>query len=182
MHRAILSVLLAVPLITMPLVVTPSALATPFVIVGDTRIGDFRTGQGAQIPPAGTLPAAIKAFGQPSTRRDPHDPSNCNVTWKSIGVTALFYNLAGADPCKRSGFSGFFLKATMTDRRWQTDKGLRIGDSVARLRRIYPRSRQSGADWILSTSGTGIYTSSSVATSSNGRVRSFTVAYPAGGD
>ena len=41
---------------------------------------------------------------------------------------------------------------TLTDHRWHTQRGLRVGDSLARLRHLYPKAHQTAASG-TSTSG-----------------------------
>jgi hypothetical protein len=41
--------------------------------------------------------------------------------------------------------------AEISSRQWRTDRGLRVGESVARLRTLYPRASRHRASWWLAT-------------------------------
>ncbi len=89
-------------------------------------IGDFR-------PPRNPrLGAAIRAYGDPSSTSGGGEI--CRVRWADIGVRITFQNFGGVDSCEPSG--GRAQKAVVQgDTRWRTVKGLRIGNTVARLER-----------------------------------------------
>jgi hypothetical protein len=81
--------------------------------------------------------------------------------------------------------------AWQVNRRWRTSRGLRIGDSVTRLRRLYPRAGFHRrplywAGWWLVVR-TSVYGETHEypglrARVRNGRVTAFVVEYAAGGD
>ena len=102
--------------------------ATPsFVIRGDHSVGG--------LPLAGTKAQAVAIFGPPTTVRV-HKPYECFVSWRRYGLSVDFFAFEGA-PCATGGA----LTLTVTGTRWQTEKGLRIGDSVSRLRTRYPGAK-----------------------------------------
>jgi len=84
---------------------------------------------------------AIAAFGRPSSRGTDAPESNvCTVRWQTPGLDVGFAWSGG--PCRpknlaRATWAGMRLFGS----RWKTSAGLRIGDSVARIRRIYPSAR-----------------------------------------
>jgi hypothetical protein len=89
----------------------------------------------------GNLPQAITLFGVPSyyTRSG----GGCPATWQDIGLEVDFGNFGGADPC---GPQGRITKSTFHLREgeqagWQTNLGLKLGDSQDRLIQLYPRNR-----------------------------------------
>jgi hypothetical protein len=170
------------------LVVAAAALAlgaggvSSFVIQGDHKIGGYA------VKADGSLRGAVREFGAPSSRRRRFQATACDVRWRDLGLRIEFYNLGGTDAC--SG-AGRFLRATITSRRWRTAKGLRVGDSVARLRRLYPRAtfrrdRFYGAGWWLVTRVSRVGTTSRYpglqARVRSGRVSALVLQYPAGGD
>ena len=168
--------------------VVACALAVPAVAAAPSSViqGDYRIGSYAVMADGG-LRGAIAAFGPTSTRR--RDGEFCQVRWRSHGIRASFYNLGGLNPCTPAG--GRFSEATMSGSRWQTAKGLAIGAPLARLRALYPRAtyrvdRFYGRGWWLvvrrSRFGVPQDYPGLRATIRNGRVSSFVVSYPAGGD
>jgi hypothetical protein len=130
-------------LVLVGLVAAPAAGAQSFVIkargsrttLGTVQaIGDFKP---ARNP---TLRAAIRAFGEPSSRRGGGEI--CRVRWNPLGVRITFQNFGGVDSCTPRG--GRAQKAVVGgDRRWRTGRGLRLGDGVAKARRLYPNARQT---------------------------------------
>ena len=153
-----------------------------FVIQGDYKIGGYA------VKADGTLGGAVDEFGDPTTRRRARG-IGCDLAWRSLGLRIEFYNLGGQDACSREG--GRFGGATITSRRWRTSKGLRVGDSVARIRRLYPRATYHAGgfysrSWWLVTRytriGTNGYYPGLRARVRNGRVASLVIEYAAGGD
>ena len=167
--------------VVLALATSPSALGhePSFVIQGDFRIGGYA------VKRDGSLRGMIAAFDQPSTvRRGTRYREICYVAWRPIGLRVTFYNLGGGNPCAPE--LGRFSRATMTSKRWRTTLGLRVGDSVQRLRTLYPRARTQGASrWLVvrrSPFGEGGLYAGLAARMLRGRVRAFVVQYPAGGD
>jgi hypothetical protein len=156
-----------------------SALAASFVIQGDYRIGGYA------VKADGSLAGAIDQFGQPtSIRRDARFREFCYVRWAGLGMRMTLYNLGGVNPCRPS--AGRFSDALITGRRWRTANGLAMRDSLARLRRLYPRATRHGAWWWLVTRrspfGERLLYPGLAAKVRRGRVVAFAVSYAAGGD
>jgi hypothetical protein len=99
-----------------------------FTIVGDRIVGGVRMGA--------TLDDATTVLGMPEVRRRLND-YECRAGWRTIGLTLLFLDLSNADPCGE----GALVRATAASAKWQTGKGLRVGDPVARLRNLYRSAR-----------------------------------------
>jgi hypothetical protein len=160
--------------------------ARPFVVeargsetsLGVVRaIGDFRPARNPR------LGAAIRAFGRPSSRRGGGEI--CRVRWADLGVRITFQNFGGVDSCEPSG--GRAQKAVVGgDSRWRTAKGLRVGNRVARLRRLYPRARRTPRGFRLAQGilpfGTPVPYAVLGARVTGGRVRAFTLFIGAAGD
>jgi hypothetical protein len=153
-----------------------------FVIAGGAKVGAFA------VKTDGSLAGAIRAFGQPRLRRA---GGACTATWAQHGLAMNFYNLGGANPCTPR--FGRFSKAVVHGTRWRTDKGLRIGMASTSIRRYYPRatfkrglrfSWPSG--WWLVTRrelfGRAGFYPGLLAETARGKVVSFELRYPAGGD
>jgi hypothetical protein len=160
--------------------------ARPFVVeargsetgLGVVRaIGDFRPARNPR------LGAAIRAFGRPSSRRGGGEI--CRVRWADLGVRITFQNFGGADSCEPSG--GRAQKAVVGgDSRWRTAKGLRVGNRVAKLRRLYPRARRTPRGFRLAEGilpfGAPVPYAVLGARVTGGRVRAFTLFVGAAGD
>ena len=125
------------------LAATPAAEARSFVIdargsdttLGEVRaIGDFKPARNPR------LGAAIRAYGRPSSRRGGGEI--CRVRWARLGVRITFQNFGGVDSC-RPRFGRAQKAVVSGDRPWRTGKGLRLGDGVGRLQRLYPDARRS---------------------------------------
>jgi hypothetical protein len=114
-------------------VTASSALASPadFTVQADRQIGAFPTST-----PTSTATRAKTVFGAPTSQR--RIASNqCRLVWRGRGLSMAFLEF---DPKKNACRTGFFVQATTIGRAWHTVKGLRIGNSVARLRTLYPRA------------------------------------------
>ena len=105
------------------------AAAPVHVINGDRNAGGIGI--------ARSTPAHVKAlFGAPSTSRVT-SPRSCLQGWKAARLAVTFFTFE-EKPCAR----GVALIVTVTGRAaWRTAKGLRVGDTAARLRKLYPRAR-----------------------------------------
>jgi hypothetical protein len=101
------------------------AASAPFLIVSDKVVGGVRM--------TATLPQARAVLGAPDrTRRV--SARECRAVWRPLGLTLTFLDLSNGAPCSR----GALVIAIATAVQWHTTKGLRVGDSVARLRTLYP--------------------------------------------
>jgi hypothetical protein len=98
---------------------------------------------------AGPTPASLyAAFGSPSAC----SASTWVANWHSIGLRVRFDSLSapppGVDVCSGSTWPSISLMY-FTDERWHTDRGLRVGDSLVRLRARYPHARRASGRWWL---------------------------------
>jgi hypothetical protein len=120
-----------------------AALLTPanhLVEVPDSghivRVGDFKPQQklGNHDFPGGVAPVrrnAIRAFGQPDKR----DAQGCANVWSKLGLRLITADFGGGPPCATSTP---VQKIEITSRTWVTERGLRVGDSLDRVRELYP--------------------------------------------
>jgi hypothetical protein len=100
------------------------------VIHGDRDIGGIKLGRT-------TLPQAARLFD--GTRHIKREPNSCLVTWPRIGLTVDFGTI-GTDPTKPC-VGGTAFTVTVTNRlSWRTVVGLRVGDTAARVRALYPHA------------------------------------------
>lgn len=103
-----------------------------------------------------SYPAAVEAFGPP-TSRQPSGRSgsgSCTVRWAGLGLAMAFVSTSRA-PCSSASLdSSVWFGATISDERWRTDRGLRVGDTLPTLRRLYPRAKRRSVPagspiWVL---------------------------------
>jgi hypothetical protein len=119
--------------------VVVAVAAGTLVVSGDRSVGGVAVGHG-------TLAQATARFGLPTSQRVEGHGLTCHVTWRRLGLTVDFLDFAD-HACRDGGL----VTATMTSRtRWRTALGLRVGDAVARLRRLYPHARlHSDGYWLV---------------------------------
>src|SRR5436189_623716 len=114
------------------------ALALPsFTIGADHTVGPLRVG-------SATPAHARAAYGSPSALG--RSGTTCTGRWRGPSLSPGFLSFE-ANPCS----SGILVRAVATNRRWRTDRGLRIGDSRARLRALYPHATAHRDGWWLVT-------------------------------
>ena len=139
-------------------------------------IGDFK-------PPTGpTLRKAVRAYGATTSRRGGGEI--CRVRWAGLGALIIFQNFGGSDSC---GPRGLAQKAVLTgERPWRTEAGLRIGDGVAKLRRLHPGAKRTPRGFRLVEAilpfGTPVSYAVLGARVSGGKVTAFTMFVGAAGD
>jgi hypothetical protein len=120
--------------------ILPCALAggSSVIRVGveSQTIGSWRTGT------TPTFAEAVQEFG-PATKctRLERLPGFAAAEWRQLGLRMVFgsYGPGAARPC-RARRAVFLDNARAYGKSWQTGLGLRVGDSVAKLRRLYPRA------------------------------------------
>lgn len=122
-------VLLIAALAAASLAIPAPAASPPFVVQGDRVVGGLHIGRG-------TLADARRRFGSPSTVRSRASGLECDAGWSRIGLKLAFLDFSN-----RACQDGVLVTATITSRSaWRTAVGLRVGDSMARLLRLYPRA------------------------------------------
>lgn len=98
----------------------------------------------------GTLAQAVDTFGEPESREGTF--TFCSVKWPEDGI-AMETSVNPAvhqNPCVGAARHN---RTTVTDERWQTTEGLRIGDELKRLQELYPDARLAIEEdtWVLAT-------------------------------
>ena len=99
-----------------------------------------------------TIGAASRAFGRPSRTRL-NWLELCEVDWSSIGLRGYFDNL-GLTPSHLDNCSpgiGKLPVVTIRGAGFRTPRGLKLGDSVARMRELHPGVRLRGSAWWLAS-------------------------------
>jgi hypothetical protein len=104
------------------------------------RVGAFRPRQrlGTTHFPGGVAPTrrnAIRAYGKPDQR----DANGCRNIWQRRGLRLITADFSGGPPCRPSTPVQMI---KLTSRRWRTERGLRVGDSLDRVRELYPEQRR----------------------------------------
>lgn len=126
------------------LLVTPAASARSYRIVTSNgwikRLGPMRLSDPS-------LARAIAVFGQPSSIKPSGGSDGCRVKWPQRRMTAIFANFGGSNACTRSG--GMLQALTIRSRAWRTLGGLRVGNSTARMHRLYPDAELRRGVWEL---------------------------------
>ena len=83
---------------------------------------------------------AVFALGEPS--RVTGDGVPCTAYWNSLGLRILFTSFGGATSCSDASAQRAVIKGSAGRNAWRTERGLRVGDRFARLRRLYPNARR----------------------------------------
>jgi len=107
-----------------------------YLIVRDESIGGF--------PRDGTTQAAIELLGVPTARLP--SPNRCTLEWPARGIKMDVSFPGAANPC---GPTGNHISTTVTDKRWTTDNGLKVGDPAARIQELYPEAGSPDSDGIV---------------------------------
>lgn len=105
------------------------------VIQADKSVGGIRLGRS-------TPDDVRKLFGPAASARQPGPSAqSCVRSWPGLKLEVEFFTFE-TQPCLR----GVALIATVRSRAsWRTVLGLRVGDTAARVRSLYPRARLRGA-------------------------------------
>jgi hypothetical protein len=118
--------------------------ADPDKAWGITHLGDWRV---AADP---SYAAAVRRLGDPSHVENPDVPS-CQAHWPALGLSIQFENFGVGRSCEIDGRAqSATVQGSRGRREWHTEEGLRVGDRVPRLRRLYPDAlRRGGAWWVV---------------------------------
>ncbi len=145
------------------------AAQSPVRVKGIDSIGAFRVTGG----PAD----ARRAFGKPASTRE--TDTSCTMTWPGLRIS--FYTLLDRPQCGDSAFES----ATIS-RAWVTDRGLRRGDAVSRLKSLYPRARDGGnarsSMWLVRKTSPAIGDYGLSVRVRDGRVTALDLLRPLGGE
>jgi hypothetical protein len=96
----------------------------------------------------GTYPAAVAALGSPSDLRQRGNGS-CVAGWPGLGLRIRFTTFGAASGCESLFAQEGTISGVAGRSRWRTTRGLRVGDSVARLDRAYPHAIRLPAARVL---------------------------------
>lgn len=87
------------------------------------------------------FPKAVVALGQPSHVKNPDIPG-CLATWKRLGLKIQFESFGIASDCNEGKAQAAVVKGRRGRVSWRTQRGLRVGDGVEKLKRLYPNARR----------------------------------------
>lgn len=93
---------------------------------------------------------AIAAWGEPGSCRVVGSSNHAIATWPDRGIRVELWTYGGMPDGENGCISPdliYVSEIRLTDRRWTTAFGLRVGDPTTKLRRLYPRAQyQYGPD------------------------------------
>jgi hypothetical protein len=84
---------------------------------------------------------AVAALGEPTRVDGAGVP--CTARWSHLGLSILFTSFGGETACTETLAQRAVVKGPNARRSWHTERGLRVGDSFERLRRLYPNARRA---------------------------------------
>jgi hypothetical protein len=125
----------------------PSQLPPSFLVsVPEISVGGFSMAGVGE-----TLADAITYFGRPTTQQNSERgfSSNCILRWADLGFAVAHWSYEYGDQRDNCDPTTDLDLITLTDRRWHTERGLRVGDRIGRLRRLYPRAPHGPGGWYL---------------------------------
>jgi hypothetical protein len=85
-------------------------------------------------------PKAVHALGTPSHVKNPDIPG-CEATWARLGLRIQFESFGIAESCEDGKAQSAVVKGHRGRVTWKTQRGLRVGDSFRKLKRLYPNAR-----------------------------------------
>jgi hypothetical protein len=95
--------------------------------------------------------SAVRALGAASAVHVHTHGNSCTGTgaWSGLGLRVLFTSFS-VDPYWGGGSAQKGTISGVSGRRhWQTARGLRVGDSVGKLKRLYPRAIRGRGGWAI---------------------------------
>src|SRR5205807_9460501 len=81
--------------------------------------------------------AAIRALGAPN-KITVQGSNTCTGTWSGLGLRILFTSFGGGSGCRTVFAQTGMISGEAGRRHWRTARGLRVGDSLGKLARLYP--------------------------------------------
>jgi hypothetical protein len=105
-------------------------------VVLNERIGSYRNYL------QGGYAGAVKAFGRPASSGSFPQSNLCTLRWLRLGLDMDFITLR-LGKCATAGLAGWY-RAKIRSREWLVGRGIRVGDTVRSMRRLYPRATFDG--------------------------------------
>jgi hypothetical protein len=121
-----------------PLSAAPTVPRNDYLVILDHRTGPFAYLHSFDKGGPEAYTSALAAFGQPSSFKT--DGNLCRVTWQNAGITVGF--ASALRPCSTGQlFHSSWYGLSLWGTRWHNQLGLRIGQTIAQVRRLYPNAR-----------------------------------------
>jgi hypothetical protein len=98
-----------------------------------------------------TFPAAVRALGAANAVHAHSSGNSCTGTgvWSGLGLRVLFTSFGGDPYCQGALAQRGTISGAAGRQHWQTQRGLRVGDSVGKLKRLYPRAVHGRGGWAI---------------------------------
>lgn len=117
------------------------------VTVAANRNGVLRLG-GLRPRKDASRDAVDKAFGSPARERERRFRA-CLLRWPDLGLTIYMANFGAGDRCHDGAVQRAVIAGDRGRERWATKRGLRVGDRLSRLRKLYPNAERHRGRWWL---------------------------------
>jgi len=134
-------------------VAAPAAAARPGGAIqtganGVTALGSWH------VSTHSTFPAAVRALGAASAVHVHSHGNSCTGTgmWSKLGLQVLFTSFSADPYCAAVRAQTGTISGAAGRQHWQTTRGLRVGDSLGKLKRLYPRAIKGRGGWAIAYS------------------------------
>jgi hypothetical protein len=169
-------------------VAAPAATARPGGMIqtgpnGVTALGSWH------VSTHSTFAAAVRALGA-ANRVSAHNHGNSCTgtgTWSKLGLRILFTSFGGDPYCVGARAQTGTISGAAGRQHWHTTRGLRVGDSLGTLKRLYPHAIKGAGGWAVVYSLHSVIAEGSrldivTASIKGGRVSAFKLWFGAAGD
>ena len=95
-----------------------------------------------------TVRDARAAFGAPASLR-PGESYECRGSWPSLGLKLVFWELGAGTACGTGQPQTARIYGAAGRMSFRLESGLRVGDSLRRLRRLHRHARRRGRAYVL---------------------------------
>jgi hypothetical protein len=131
-------------------VAAPAAAARPGGVIhtgpnGVTALGSWN------VSTHSTFPAAVRALGAANQVQAHNHGDSCTGTgtWSGLGLRIVFTSFGGDPYCQGARAQTGTISGAAGRRHWRTTRGLRVGDSLGTLKRLYPGAIRGHGGWAI---------------------------------
>jgi hypothetical protein len=131
-------------------VAAPAAAAHPGGVIqtgsnGVTALGSWH------VSTHPTFPGAVRALGAATGLQAHSHGSSCTGigTWSGLGLRIVFTSFSVDPFCKAVRAQTGRVSGAAGRRHWRTARGLRIGDSLGKLKQLYPGAIKVRGGWAI---------------------------------
>jgi hypothetical protein len=98
-----------------------------------------------------TFPGAVRALGPANSVHAHSSGNSCTGTgvWSGLGLRVLFTSFSADPYCAAARAQTGTISGAAGRGHWRTTRGLRVGDSVGKLKRLYPRAIHEPGGWAI---------------------------------